>query len=219
MTSQINTESGPYSDHARAEQLSHIADAISLGRPLAGVFLADQIKNTDDYHTWPMFGAHAAIAIGDMVDGRLKRKAMRMSSDIPDRPMLDDLTDKAYFYEIVPALRSHEHQAGNHISSWILGKVSEVNFVRDVPITALRVMASEKGIKVNAGGLGKAKTFIGNIGVGIMLSPPGKLKPVKAIALTLMAANALASAASGALYAKRFTREMRLKNIHNRRVY
>jgi phosphatidylglycerophosphate synthase len=219
MTSQINSPVLTDRIEERAQYLSNIADGISVARPVAGAFIANHVLTAEDYHSWPVVAAHGAIAIGDKLDGFIKRWAMNLSPKVSDNPMLDDLTDKGYFYEVAGALQKREKRDGNTVSNWILGKAIEVNFVRDVPVTLLRLMAKNEGIKVNAGDMGKAKTLIGHIGIGILLSPAAKSKPVKAIGLGFMTANAAASAASGALYAKRFTKELRLKKVQKRHVY
>lgn len=109
------------------------------------------------------FLVFSVAAISDWVDGYLAR---RYESITPLGKLMDPLADKILVATALIMLVPLER-----IPAWIALTI----IVREILVTGLRGMASSAGVVVAASGLGKIKSTLQYIGLGILIFPASLL--------------------------------------------
>lgn len=109
--------------------------------------------------TWGTFIAWVALASTDFVDGWVARRQGITTSGA----FLDPLADKFLVLGALVALA-----AGGQIGWWPLIIIA----AREATISAYRSVVARHGVSVPARRLGKAKTAVQDVAVGLVLLPP-----------------------------------------------
>lgn len=137
------------------------ANAITVARILGTVALG--ILILADYSGWAL-AVFVVLALSDQLDGMLARRQGPTRSGA----FLDPLADKVFLGTVLIALG-------------IRGEVSWIAVAlilgREVLISVFRSYAARRGASVPASMLGKAKTFVTTVALGLVLIPdPGVQK-------------------------------------------
>jgi CDP-diacylglycerol--glycerol-3-phosphate 3-phosphatidyltransferase len=139
----------------------------------------------------------AAATVTDLFDGYIARR-YRMVTSLG--MLLDPLADKllvcAAMVMLIPPGR---------VPAWM----AVIVVAREIGVTALRGMASTEGFVIAASNLGKAKTLLLNIGVGLLiLHYPVFGLPVHDVGMGFLAIGLVLTAWSGLDYFFRFVGEI-----------
>jgi phosphatidylglycerophosphate synthase len=144
------------------------ADALAVARIVAGPPVAAYIALTaPEERSWKVGAATAAVASTDLLDGWLARKAGTTARG----GWLDQMADKAFVLPGMVALSFNGELPAIYPAE---------KLVRDVGVTALRRRAASRGKNVDAGLIGKRKTFAQMAALSAGASPlaqqPGLLR-------------------------------------------
>ena len=196
-----------------------------------GYALAAEVVLTT-HPSWAEFGTHAVASSLDGADGKLKDMAVRTASkvlfkhernirddkptadewivlkehDIADNPRGDERTDKRYFYSLMGSLMVRMARNGNNKTAAILTANVTVSKIRDDTKGSLRDYAQSNGWETNAKALGKAKTALHNIGIGVLLAPVFNNRVGRTIGSGLISVGTLVGIADLSRY-KRYLRQ------------
>ena len=176
--------------------------------------------------TWLELGAHVVASSLDLVDGRLKDKAVRCASKalfkeprnnrdnkpdptqwemleqhgIVDNPRADERTDKRYFYSLMSALTIRMFNNGDTRTAKSLITNMGVSKLRDDAKGGLRNYAETRGWSTNAKFFGKAKTTLHVVGISALLTPPLDNPIGRRIGTAIISAGTLAGLADYTKY-------------------
>lgn len=189
-------------------------DAITAGHALAGAWLAGHVLATESPSTSEL-AVHVLASISDGADGRIKRwcyvgasrliakihkTELPQSTDkitenqwevmnnfgIVDRPGFDHWVDKGYIYALSPAIAARELRNGHSFSAGLIALNLATIVPRDILRSKQKNELKELGGDNHASRLGKYKTLLQNIGIGVFLSPLERYKLGRALGVGIL---------------------------------
>lgn len=189
-------------------------DAVTVVHALFGAWLAGHIVASEEPNTLEL-GVHTLASISDMVDGPIKRmcylaatkiisRACGMKAPtsiekitdtqwdvmekfgIIDRPGLDHGVDKGYMYAVGTAVTAREYMLGHTISAGLLALNLATIVPRDVLRTRQKNEIKQLGGDNHASRLGKYKTLVQNVGIGVFLSPIERYRAGRALGIGIL---------------------------------
>ena len=189
-------------------------DAITATHALAGAWVTGHILSRTDA-TMAELVVHTAASTSDLADGRVKRwvykgaAAVLAKADntlpptttddiseqqwqdmerfgIVDHPGFDHWVDKGYFYAVVAALVKRHVERGNTTTATLLAINLAATVPRDILRTQQKNELKQLGGDNHASKLGKYKTLIQNIGLGVLLSPAEKYRAGRALGVGIL---------------------------------
>ncbi|MEO8862730.1 MAG: CDP-alcohol phosphatidyltransferase family protein [Candidatus Saccharimonadales bacterium] len=158
--------------------IEQAANGLTAARAVGGIALAEHIKATPDYQSWRTVGAFVILAATDGEGwlSRLGRKLQR-KDESKRRPLNaygDQLADKILVNGVMLAIAKREKANGHDIYAKTVEEASEITIVRDLAVTADRVVADFQGIDTRAQKGGKRKAAEQYAVIAAALSPIAK---------------------------------------------
>ena len=189
-------------------------DSITAGHALAGALLAGHIL-VHEAATTRELTTHTLASISDMADGRIKRWcylgaakiiAATRKEELPtktedisetqwmelnnfgivDHPGFDHWVDKGYFYAVSAALIKRFAMRGDATTATLLGLNLAATVPRDILRTKQKNELKKLGGDNHASALGKHKTLLQNVGIGVLLSPLERYKAGRALGIGIL---------------------------------